>query len=58
VHVIGSIVVGSIVSVYGGGSRGNLGSCFFFLLRFDSLLNEAFFGLLRGLDLTAGTSSV
>jgi len=57
VHVIGSIVLGSIVSVYDGGSRGILGSCFFFLLRFDSLLNGAFFGLLRGLDLTTGTSS-
>lgn len=57
-HVIGSIVLGSIVSVYDGGSRGNLGGCFFFLLRFDSLLNGVFLGLLRGLDLTTGTSSV
>lgn len=56
-HVIGSIGLGSIVSVYGGGSRGYLGSCFFFLLRFESLLNGAFFGRLRDLDLTAGTSS-
>lgn len=57
VHVIGSIVFGSIVSVYGGGSRGNLGSVFFFLLRFDSLLNGVFLGLLRDLGLTIGTSS-
>lgn len=57
-HVIGSIVFGSIVSVYGGGSRGYLGGCFFFLLRFDSLLNGAFFGLFRDLDLAEGTSSV
>jgi len=57
VHVIGSMVLDSSVSVYDEGSGGYLGSCFFFLLRFDSLLNVVVFGLLRDLDLTAGTSS-
>lgn len=57
VHVIGSMVLGSIVSVYGGGLEGYLGGCFFFLLRFDNLLNGVVFGLLRGLHLTVGTSS-